>query len=143
MGPRWVHPQLAKVGLVGPLYTRSFQAPSAFSPKKSTFGVGFLLQRPAASTSAQGAGGSPDRSCSCGKQRHRGETRKRCFPVQTRTGTELGFPRRVLLWRMQFSEACFVPILRWAPAGALPSCQRVGCCGQCTQGFFMLHPPSP
>ena len=81
------------------------------------------------STSAQGAGGSPDPPCSYGKQRPRGETRKRCFPEQRRIGAELGFPRRVSLSRMQLPEASFVPFLRWTLAEALPSWQRVGCWG--------------
>ena len=49
------------------------------------------------STSAQGAGGSPEPPCSYGEQWARGETRTRCFPEQTRIGAELGFPRRVSL----------------------------------------------
>ena len=68
-------------------------------------------------TSAQGAVGSPDPSCSYGEQWARGETRKRCFPEQTRIGAELGFPRRVSLSRMQLPEASFVPFLRWALVG--------------------------
>ena len=40
-----------------------------------------------------------------------GETRKRCFPEQTRIGAELGFPRRISLSRMQLPEARFVPFL--------------------------------
>ena len=84
------------------------------------------------STSAQGAGGSPDPPCSYGEQWARGETRKRCFPEQTRIGAELGFPRRVSLSRMQLPEASFIPILRWALACSLPSWRKVGCCGRCT-----------
>jgi len=87
------------------------------------------------STSAQGAGGSPNPPSSCGKQRHRGETRKRCFPEQTRIGAELCFPRRVSLSRMQLPEASFVPFLRWALAGSLRSWQSAACWGHCTQGF--------
>ena len=40
-----VAPSVAKCGVLGPVYTRLFQAPSAFSPKEDTFGVGFQLQR--------------------------------------------------------------------------------------------------
>ena len=58
-------------------------------------------------------------------------------------GAELGFPRRVSLWRMQLPEASFVPFLRWALAGSLPRWQRMGCWGHCTQGLFRPHPPSP
>ena len=86
------------------------------------------------STSAQGVGGSPDPPCSYGKQW--GETRKRCFPEQTRIGAELGFPRRVSLSRTQVPEASFVPFLRWALAGSLPTWRRLGWWGQCTQGLF-------
>src|SRR5512147_1767368 len=78
------------------------------------------------STSAQGAGGRPDPPCSYGEQWARGETRKRCFPEQTRIGAELGFPRRVSLSRMQLPEASFVPFLRWALAGSLRRLQRMG-----------------
>jgi len=91
------------------------------------------------STSAHGSGGSPDPSYSYGDQMARGETRKRCFPEQTRIGAELGFPRRVSLSRMQLLETSFVPFLRWALAGTIPSCQSVGCWGQCTQGLLSLH----
>ena len=38
-------------------------------------------------------------------------------------GAELGFPRRVSLSRMQLPEASFVPFLRWALGGSLPSWQ--------------------
>ena len=95
------------------------------------------------SSSAQGAGGSPEPLCSCGKHRPRGETRKRCFPEQTRIGAELGFPRRVPLSGMHLPEASFVPFLRWALAGSPHSWQMVGCWGQCTQSLFRPHPPSP
>ena len=95
------------------------------------------------STSAQGAGGSPDHPCSYGKHRPRGETRTRCFPEQTQIGAELGFPRRVSLSRKQLPEGSFVPFLKWALAGFLPSWQNVGWWGQCTQGLFRPHPPSP
>ena len=95
------------------------------------------------STSAQGAGGSPDPSCSYGEQWARGETRKRCFPEQTRIGAELGFPRRVSLSRLQLPETSFVPFLRWCLGGSLPSWRNVGWCGQCTQGLLRPHPPSP
>ena len=70
---------------------------------------------PRPSTGAQGAGGSPD------TPRPRGETGKRCFAAQTRTGAELAFPRRVSLSRRQLPEASFVPFLRWALGGSLPS----------------------
>ena len=95
------------------------------------------------STSAQRAGGSPEPPCSYGEQWARGETRKRCFPEQTRIGAELGFPRRVSLSRKQLPEASFVPFLRWSLAGSCRRWQRVGCWGQCTQGLFRPHPPSP
>ena len=95
------------------------------------------------STSAQGAGGSPDPPCSYGEQWARGETRKRCFPQQTRIGAELGFPRRVSLSQMQQPEASFVPFLRWALGGCLPSCRKLGWWGQCTPGLFRPDPQSP
>ena len=95
------------------------------------------------STSAQGAGGSPDPPRPKGEHRPRGETGKRCFAEHTRTGAELAFPRRVSLSRRQLPEARFVPFLRWALGGSLPSRRRVGCWGQCTQGLFRPHPPSP
>ena len=95
------------------------------------------------SSSAQGAGGSPDPPCSYGEQWVRGETRKRCFPEQRRIGAELGFPRRVSLSQMKLPEPSFVPFLRWALAGSLPSWRNVGCWGRCTQGLFWPHPPSP
>ena len=95
------------------------------------------------STSAQRAGSSPEPPCSYGKQWARGETRTRCFPEQTRIGAELGFPRRVSLSRKQLPEGSFVPFLKWALAGFLPSWQNVGWWGQCTQGLFRPHPPSP
>ena len=78
-----------------------------------------------------------------GKQKPRGETGKRCIPEQTRIGAELGVPRRVSLLQMQLPEASFVPFLRWALAGSLPSWQSLGCLGQCTQGLFRPHPNSP
>ena len=87
-------------------------------------------------SSAQGAGGSPESPCSCGKHRPRGETRKRCFPEQTRIGAELGFPRKVSLSQMKRPEASFVPFLRWALRGSLPRWQNVGCWGQCSKGLF-------
>ena len=95
------------------------------------------------STSAQRAGGSPEPPCSYGEQWARGETRKRCFPEQRRIGAELGFPRRVSLSQMKLPEPSFVPFLRWALGGSLPSWRNVGCWGQCTQGLFWPHPPSP
>ena len=94
------------------------------------------------STSAHVAGGSPDPPRSYGKQLAMGKTRKRCFPEQTRIGAELAFPRRVSLSRMQLPEACFVPFVRWALAGSLPTWRKVGWWGQCTQGLFRPHPPS-
>jgi len=36
---------------------------------------------------------------------------------------------------MQLPEPSFVPFLRWALAGSLPSWKRVGFWGQCTQGL--------
>ena len=91
------------------------------------------------STSAQGAGGSPDPPCSYGKQRPRGETRKRCFPELTSFGAELGFPRRVSILRRQLPEAGFVPFLKWALCGSLPSWRRVACGGLFTQSIFWHH----
>ena len=76
-------------------------------------------------TSVHGAAGSPDTPSSYGKHWARGETRKRCFPEQTRIGAELGFPRRVSLSQMQLPEASFVPFLRWALAGSLPTCRKL------------------
>ena len=98
---------------------------------------------PRPSTGAQGAGGSPDPPRPKGEHRPRGETGKRCFAEQTRTGAELAFPRRVSLSRRQLPEARFVPFLRWALGGSLPSWRNVGFWGQCTQGLFRPHPPSP
>ena len=95
------------------------------------------------SSRAQGAGSSPDPPCSYSKQWAMGETRTRCFPEQTRIGAELGFPRGVSLSRKQLPEGSFVPFLKWARAGFLPSWQNVGWWGQCTQGLFRPHPPSP
>ena len=95
------------------------------------------------STSAEGAEGSPDPPCSYGKHRARGETRKHCFPEETRIGAELCFLRRFILSRMQLPEASFVPFLRWALAASLRSWRKVGFCGQCSQGLFRPHPPSP
>ena len=95
------------------------------------------------STRAQGGGGSPDPPCSFGKKWARVESRKRCFPEQTRIGAELGFSRRVSLSQMKLPEPTFLPFLRWALGGSLPSWWNVGCWGQCTQGLFWPHPPSP
>src|SRR5512147_1038439 len=72
-----------------------------------------------------------------------GETGKHCFPEQRRIGAELGFPRRVALSQMKLPEPSFVPFLRWALAGSLPSWRNVGCWGRCTQGLFWPLPPSP
>ena len=95
------------------------------------------------STSAHRAGSSPEPPYSYGEQWARGETSKHCFPEQTRIGVELGFPRRLSLSQMQLREASLVPFLRGALGGSLPSWRRVGCWGQCTQGLFRPHPPSP
>ena len=95
------------------------------------------------STSAQAAGGSQHPTCSYGKKWAMGENRMRCFPEQTRIAAELGYPKRVTLSRMQLPEASFVPFLRWALDGLLPSWRKVGWWGQCTQGLFRPHPPSP
>ena len=132
-----------KSGLVGPVHTRTFQAPSAFSLKYSMFGVGFQLQRPPVRHQCTGSRRKPRPSCSYGEQWTRGETRKRCFPEQTRIGAELGFPRRVSLSQMKLPEPSFVPFLRWALGVSLPSWRNMGCWGQCTQGLFWPHPPSP
>ena len=95
------------------------------------------------STSAQGAGGSPDPPCSYGEQWASGETRKRCIPEQTRIWAELGFARRVSLSPMQLPEASFVPFLRWDLGGSLPNWRNVGFWGQCKQGLFRPQPFSP
>ena len=95
------------------------------------------------STSAQRAGSSPEPPCSYGEQWASGETRKRCIPEQTRIWAELGFARRVSLSPMQLPEASFVPFLRWDLGGSLPTWRRLGWWGQCTQGLFRPHPPSP
>ena len=94
-------------------------------------------------TSVHGAAGSPDPPCSYGKHWARGETRKRCFPEQGRIGAERGFPRRVSLSRMQLPEASFVPFVRWALTGSLPTCRKLRWWGPCTQGIFWPHPPPP
>ena len=73
----------------------------------------------------------------------RGETGKRCFPEQTCIGAEFGFPRRVALSRMQLPETSFLPFLRWALSVSLPVWRKLGLWGQCTQGLFKPHPPSP
>src|SRR5512134_2378603 len=91
----------------------------------------------------QEAVGSPDPPCSYGKQWARGEIRKRCFPEQRRIGAELGFLRRVSLSRRQLPEASFVPFVRWALAGSLPTCRKMRWWGPCTQGIFWPHPPPP
>ena len=44
---------------------------------------------------------------------------------------------------MQLRESSFVPFLRWSLAGSLPTWQMFECWGQCTQGLFRPHPPSP
>ena len=36
-----------------------------------------------------------------------------------------------------------MPFLRWALGASLDSSRSVGCWGQCTQGLFRPHPPSP
>ena len=46
IGPRWVLPELALGGLLGPVQTGLRHAKSAFSTKEKTFGVGFNLRRP-------------------------------------------------------------------------------------------------
>ena len=117
------------------MHTRPFQAPSALSPKRARMELVSSSSDDLKSTSAQGARGSTDPPCSYGEQLARGETRKRCFPEQSCIGAELGFPRKVSVSRMQLPEAGFVPFLRWALSGSLPSWQRVGCWGHCTQGF--------
>ena len=71
------------------------------------------------------------------------ESRKCCFPEETRIGAELGFPLRVSLSRMQLPETSLVPFLRWAIGGSLHSWRKLGWCGQCTQGLFRPHAPSP
>ena len=44
---------------------------------------------------------------------------------------------------MQLAKASFVSFLRWGLSGSLPSWRNVGFWGQCTQGLFCPHPPSP
>ena len=129
--------------MLGTVHTRPFQAPSTFSPKESPFGVASQSGDPRPSTGAQGAGGSPDPPRPKGEHRPRDETGKRCFAEQTRSGAVLAIPRRVSLWRRQLPEARFVPFLRWALGVSLPSWRNMGCWGQCTQGLFWPHPPSP
>ena len=143
MGPRWVPPYLAKAGSCGQS-TQGLFRPTPPSPQRRAH-LEFVSSSSDAlqSTSAQRAGGSPEPPCSYGEQWARGETRKRCFPEQTRIGAELGFPRRVSLSRKQLPEASFVPFLTSTLAGSLPRWQSVGCWGQCTQGLFRPHPPSP
>src|SRR5512145_2198015 len=143
MGTRWVPPEQAEGGVLGPVHTRPLQTPSAFSLKEARLEVVSSSGDPRPSTGAQGAGVSPDPPRPKGEHRPRGETDKRCFAEQTRTGAELAFPRRVSLSRRQLPEARFVPFLRWALGRFLPSRRRVGCWGQCTQGLFRPHPPSP
>ena len=48
LGPRWVPPELAMGGFLGPVHTGLSQAKSAFSAKEKTFGVRFKLRRPPA-----------------------------------------------------------------------------------------------
>ena len=100
---------------------------------------------PATTSTAPGTGSrrQPRPASALGEHRSRRKTGKRCFPEQTRTGAELGFPRRVSLSRRQLPEASFVPFLRWALGGSLPSWRSVGYWGQCTQDLFRPHPPSP
>src|SRR5512135_735722 len=143
MGPKGVPPEQAKGGVLGTVHTRPFLTPSAFSLKESTFGGGFQLRWPSAKHRCTGSWRQPRPSSAEGRAQARGETGKRCFAEQTRTGAELAFPRRVSLSRRQLPEASFVPFLRWALGGSLPSRRRVGCWGQCTQGLFTPHPPSP
>ena len=114
MGPRWVPPYLAKAGSRGQS-TQGLFRPNPPSPqRRAHLELVSSSSDDLQSTSAQGARGSPDPPFSYGEQWAGGETRKRCFPEQTRIGAELGFPRRVSLLRMQLPEASFVPFLRWA-----------------------------
>ena len=87
------------------------------------------------SSSAHGAGGGPDPPCSYGEQRARGETGKQRFPEQTRIGAEPGFPRRVSLSQMQLPEASFVPFLRWALGGSLPTWRKRGAVARAHKAF--------
>ena len=129
--------------MLRPLHTRPFQAPSSFSLKESTFGVGFLLRRPPAKHQCTGSRRQPRPCLALGREQVYGRNHKHCFPEQTCIRAELGFLRRVSLLRMQLPEASFVPFLRWARGGSLPSWRRVGCCGHGTQCLFRPHPPSP
>ena len=143
MGPRWVPPYLAKAGSCGQS-TQGLFRPNPPSPqRRAHLELVSSSSDDLQSTSAQGAGGYPELPCSYRKQWARGETRKRCFPEHTRIGAELGFQRRVSLSRMQLPEASFVPFLRWALDGSLPTCRNVGWWGHCKQGLFRPHPPSP
>ena len=129
--------------MLGPVHTRPFQAPSTFPSKESTFGGVFHLRRPPAEHQCTGSRRKPRPSFFLLRAIGYGRNQKHCFPEQTRIGVELGFPRRLSLSQMQLREASFVPFLRGALGGSLPSWRRVGCWGQCTQGLFRPHPPSP
>ena len=100
------------------MHTRPFQAPSTFSTKESTFGVGFQLQRRPAKHQCTGSRRQPRPTLYLWQAMAWRETRKHCFPEQTRIGAELGFPRRVSFSPTQLPEASFVPFLRWALVGA-------------------------
>ena len=117
------------------MHTRPFQARSAFSPNKSTYGFPIQLQRPPAKHQSTGSRRQPRLACFYGKQWARGETRKHCFPEQSRIAAELGFPRSVSLSRMQLPETSFVPFLRCALGGSLPSWRKSGG-GACAHKAF-------
>ena len=91
------------------------------------------------STSAQGAGGSPDPPCLKCELRARLEKGKCCFPGQRRIGAEVGSRWRVPPSRMQLPEASLVPFLRWALSGSLPSWLRMRCWGLYTQSIFRTN----
>ena len=129
--------------MLGPVHTRPFQAPPPSPRWRACLELVSSSSDHQHSTGAQGARGTPDPPRTYGEHRDKAVTGKRCFPELTRTGAELGFPSRVSLSRRQLSEIRFVQFLRWALGGSLPSRRRVGCWGQCTQGLFSPHPPSP
>ena len=113
-------------GVVGPVHTRPFQAQSAFSPKGEHVWIWFPALANTYKASVPRLEEAAETLLGPRASRYRGETGKRCFPEQTRIGAEVGFPRRVSLSRMQLPEASFVPFLRWALGGSLPTWRKRG-----------------